>query len=561
MLSIRHSFFDHAAQVQARLRIADCFPHREDIHEHAKTLIDLQDGHIGPSGIRLDYEERVWGRYIGRVIGNPDWPEDEQPPVGSKLPPLFFSPLFQLDRALRQPSSSPAVAINLPKTVQQLEDWLNEEMEGVFFVGDQFEKTTGVTIKAVARFLLAVRATHPALFLLLLSFEIEQARRTMPCLDKIGGRNEASQWREAYFNKAKCSILAVFEIIRILRRGTAIIKALSVKRHFTVSEVRRLAARLRSGSKTSGDRDTLEAIGISTYGFRKIVLNDIDRHHAMRGKPGHRTLRRRATDEHTLLSMIACLDGPDAAYAVEVVGDYIDDAAKNLPSARPLPRMAPEHSAIPVERIDGAGQKQNEQLFSFYGLTGRDLAILVAIEVGAALGKRKFGRPEAALANATLDALWAGENEVRSRGVDAMEKAMHLVFPTEGEFRHSCGFAPSSWSDLAADAAQWRILAEAGNVANAGDAYAELFLATRRYLHGFSYGVSRLADLEQAARIFCHLSHAMGPLAQDPVWIRLLDRAKFIAAINVKDEAANTDRTAKFGHGPRNLEQLVRSIG
>ena len=41
MLSIRHSFFDHAAQVQARLRIADSFPLREDIHGHAETLIDL----------------------------------------------------------------------------------------------------------------------------------------------------------------------------------------------------------------------------------------------------------------------------------------------------------------------------------------------------------------------------------------------------------------------------------------------------------------------------------------------------------------------------------------
>ena len=561
MLSIRHSFFDHAAQVQARLRIAECFPYREDIHEHAKTLIDLQDGHIGPSGIRLDYEERVWGRYIGRVIGNPEWPEDEQPPVGSKLPPLFFSPLFQFDRALRQRSAASVVAITLPKTVQQLEDWLNEEMEGVFFGGDRFEKTTGVTINAVARFLFTTRTLHPALFLLLLSFEIDQAMRTMPCLDKMGGRNEASQWREAYFEKAKCSILAVFEIIRILRRGTAIIKALSVKRHFTVSEVRRLAARLRSGSRTSGDRDTLEAIGISTYGLRKIVLTDIDRHHAMRGKPGHRTFRRRATDEHTLLSMIACLDGPDAAYAVDVAGDFTDDTAKNLPSARPPPQVAPKHSAIPVERINGAGQKQNEQLFTFYGLTGRDVAILVAIEVGAALGKRKFGRPEAAMANAILDALWAGQSEVRSRNVDPMSKAMQLAFPAKGDFRHSCGFARSSWTDLEADAAQWRILAEARNVANVGDVYAELFLATRRYLQGFSHGVSRLADLQQAARIFCHLSHAMGPLAQDPVWIRLFDRAKFMAAINVKDETPNTDRTAKFGHGPRNLEQLVRSIG
>lgn len=506
-------------------------------------------------------EERAAGRYIDRLIGHPLFPQDELAPVGIKLPLLYFSPLFHIESLLRSGTSISSAGPHLPRTVPELEGWLNEEMEGVFGDSDRFEKTTGVTIHAIAQFLFSIRRIHPALFLLLLSFEINQARRTMPCLDNIGGRNEASQWREAYFNKAKCSILAVFEIIRILSRGTAIVKVLSVKRHFTVSEVRRLAARLRSGSRTSGCRDALEAIGISTYGLRKIVLNDIDRHHAMRGNPGHRTFRRRATDQHTLLSMIACLNGPDAAYAVEVVGDYIDDAAKNLPGARPPPQITPKHSAIPVERIDGAGQKQNEQLFTFYGLTGRDVAILVAIEVGAALGKHKFGRPEAALANAILDALWAGESEVRSRGVDAMTKAMNLAFPAKGDFRHSCGFARSSWTDLEADAEQWRILAEARNVANVGDPYAELFLATRRYLHGFSYGVSRLADLDEAARIFCHLSHAMGPLAQDPAWIRLFDRAKSIAAINVKNEAANNDRAAKFAHGPRNLEQLVRSIG
>ena len=142
-----------------------------------------------------------------------------------------------------------------------------------------------------------------------------------------------------------------------------------------------------------------------------------------------------------------------------------------------------------------------------------------------------------------------------------MMKARALVFPDEGEFRHSCGFARSSWSDLEADAEQWRGLTEATNATNPDDPYAELFLATRRYLHGFSYGVSRLSELDEAARLFCHLSHAMGPLALDPIWIRLFDRAKFIAGINVKNEAANSDRGAMFGHGPRNFEDLLRSVG
>ncbi len=561
MRSISHPFFNHAAHVKARLRIADRFPRREDIHKYAATLIGLQDGRIDPTAIKLDCEEQVWGRYIGRVIGNPTWPQDEKPPVGIKLAPLFPSPLFHLDRTLRSVSSVSRAALNLPKTIQELEAWLNEEMEGVFCDTARFEKTTGVTIHTLARFLFAIRTTHPALFLLLLSFEIDEIRRTMPCLDDIGGQNEASAWREVYFKKARCSILAVFEIVRILRRGTAVIKFLSAKRRFTVSEVRRVAARLRKGTSTCADRDKLEEIGISTYGLRKIVLNDIDRHYAMRREPGCRTFRRRATEDLTLLSLVACVAGPDAAYAEDVVKDYIDNAVKNLPVAGPPPEVAPKQSAIQVLRINGAGQNQNEQCITFYGLTGRDLAISIAIDVGAILGEDTSIRSMAALANAVLDALWTGESEVRSRGVIAMMKARALVFPDEGEFRHSCGFARSSWSDLEADAEQWRGLTEATNATNPDDPYAELFLATRRYLHGFSYGVSRLSELDEAARLFCHLSHAMGPLALDPIWIRLFDRAKFIAGINVKNEAANSDRGAMFGHGPRNFEDLLRSVG
>ncbi len=561
MHSLNHQFFDHAANVRGRLRFAERFPRREDIHGHAGTLIDLQDGRIGPRAIRLDLQERAAGRYIGRLIGHPAFPQDELAPVGIKLPPLYFSPLFHIESVLRSGTSISSAVPHLPRTVPELENWLNEEMEGVFGDSDRFEKTTGVTIHVIAQFLFAIRTTHSALFLLLLSFEIEEAGRMMPCLNAIGGQSMASEWRETYFSKAKCSILAIFEIVRILRRGTAIVNELSTRRRFTVGEVRNVAARLRKGITTSADRATLESVAISTYGLRKIVLNDIDRHHAVRHKPGHRAFRRRATDEHTLLSMIACVSGSDAAYAVDVLDDYIDNAVKNLPVAGLPPVKAPKQSAIKVARIPRAGKNQGEQLFTFYGLTGRELAILVAIEVGAVLGDTTSVRSMAALGSAILDTLWSGESEVRSDQVVTVGTMAHLIFPAAGEFRHSCGFARSSWADLEADAGRWRALAESESATDPGDSYAELFLATRRYLHGFSYGTARLQDLDAAARIFCHLSHAMGPLAQDPIWIRLLDRAKFIAGINAKNTPANNNRGAMFGPGPKSLDRLIRSIG
>lgn len=149
---------------------------------------------------------------------------------------------------------------------------------------------------------------------MLLSFEIDEARRTTPRRNEIGGQNEASGWREAFLKRAKCSILALFEIVRVPRRRTAITKVLSAKRRFTVSEVHLIAARLRKVTTTSPDRITMEEIGIATYGLRNIVVCDFDRHHSVLWEAGCRTFRRRATDDVTLLSMIVCLNGTDAAY-------------------------------------------------------------------------------------------------------------------------------------------------------------------------------------------------------------------------------------------------------
>lgn len=579
MPRIHHPLFDDAANVRGRLRIADKLPLRHDIHDHATTLIALQDGGIDPVDVKLTSSERALGRYMDQVIGYPAFAEDEQAPVGLKLPPLYCSPLLHLERALRRQRSDYSDGPHLPRSIDELEEYLHEAMQGIFRDDAEksgalceddamsrtlreearFEKTTGVKIRAVAEFLFAIRTTHPELFLLLLSFEIEETQRLLPCLAYQGGANKARAWRDVYFGKAKCSILEVFEIIRILRRGTDIVHALSVKRHFTVSEVRQVVAKLRKGASVAGDKAALTSVMLSVYATRKIVLNDIDRHDDVRGQRGRAAFHRRASDKGTLLSL-TCLPIRDTAYAADVLEDYIDNVVMNLPFAGPLPETPSPSSAIEVARIPGAGKSQGEQLFSFYGLTGEEIASLVAIEVGAVLSKGLSGRSSAALANTILDRLWKGASEIRNVHISRMAKVMPLVFPTKGKFRHSCGFARSSWVEIDADARQWRALAE-GAEADLNDPYAALFVATRRYLHGFSAGVARLGQLEEAARIFCYLSHSMGLLAHDPVWIRLLDRAKFIAGINLKNDPAANDRAELFGPGPKAFEELVRAVG
>lgn len=598
MPAIHHPMFDDAANIKGRLRVADEFPRREDIHKHAATLIDLQHGAIGVADIELEPKERALGRYIGRVISDPDYAEDEKAPTGIKLPPLYFSPLFHLERAQRRRSSGGSYAMYLPRTIEELEEHLHETMWGVFRNGDEeqevlldkmangvievdtraasavqgqgtystiieepeFEELTGVTLRSLAEFLSAIRMTHPALFLLLLSFEIDEARRTMPCLDDIGWPNEAGEWRKTHFKKAKCTILAIFEIVRILRRGTAIVNALTAKSQFTVSEVRRVVARLRNGVRTPADKKTLQAICISTYGLRKIALSDIDRHHAVLRDPKRRVFRRRLSDEGTLLSFMTCVMGSDTVYAADVVQASLDNIVLNLPAAGPPPPTPLKCSDTGVVRIPGAGKNQQDELSTFYGYRPRDIAIVTAVEAMAVFGQGRSTRLTARLASLIDRKLSKGEKAVRSDQVVPVRKTIDRVFPVQGEFRHSCGFARSSWTDLEEDVVQWRALAESTNAITPGDSYAAVFLATRRYLHGFSYGITRMAKLDESARIFCHLSHAMGPLAQDPIWIRLLDRAKFIAGINARNTSANNDRGAVFGSGPKNLEQLVRSI-
>jgi len=178
------------------------------------------------------------------------------------------------------------------------------------------------------------------------------------------------------------------------------------------------------------------------------------------------------------------------------------------------------------------------------------------------IGEKMSKRSTAALANTILEYLWEeGADEIRCVHIDAMIKTRGLVFPAKGRFRHGCGFARSSWSDLESDAEHWCRLTVGTTAIDPADPYADLFLSTRRYLHGFSYGFARLAALDEAGRIFCHLSQAMGPLAEDPVWIRLVEREKLIAGVNLKNTTHGGNRGALFGPGPKSLNSFIDAIG
>lgn len=558
---MRHALFDDAINVKGRLLVADHLPHRADICRHAGSLVAWQDGEIAAADVGLTRRERALGRYMARVMGNPDFPEAERAPVGTKLAPLYFSPLYHFDRALRGRmlgrAYDPTVLPYLPRTAAELEEYLQEAMLGAFCENRMFEQITGVAVSSIAAFLFAIRKSHPALFLLLLSFEIEEVRRRMPSVDYTGGRDEASEWRAEYFAGADCSILAVFEIIRILRRGTAIIDALSKRRRFDVRHLRALGARLRKGSRSPADKALLEDANLSVFALRKIVLVDIDRHDHPRLAADRHRFRRRKTNAGTLMASV-CMVAPDTGYAADVLEDYIAQATLNLPIAGPPPAKPRKESAVEVARIKGAGGSQPERLATFYGFDANEIATLVAVEVGAIAGRRATKSKTAGLANTLLFKLWVEDaGTVRCVHIDRMVKMAELAFPRRGHFRHSCGFARSSWQDFEADALRWRLLTEAGEAA---EPYAELFLATRRYLHAFSYDLVRQKHLDEAARIFCHLANSDGLLARDPVWIRLLHRAKIVAQINVKNTRAANDRGAMFGPGPKSLDELARSI-
>lgn len=585
MPSIRHDLFDDAANIHSRLSVADAVPHREDILEHAGSLIAVQDGRLALSELQLSQRERALGRFMGRLMRAPVHPEDERRPTGTKLPPLFFSPFYHFYRASRIEKTGDEscwfLLAHIPRTLKEVEAYLHEATCGVFCEYEarvdvlcedeegepvlrenpDFEKITGVSIRSVARFLLAIRESDPALFLLLLSFEIDAARLHSPSIAFKSGRNAASEWRDAFFSKSRCSILAVFELIRLLRRGTTIVSALSVKRRFTVRQTRALAERLRTGVlyRDRGDLDTLRDINLSVFALHKIALVDIDRHHSVRKREGRAGFRRGATDKGTLLAM-TCLLGAATDYAAEVVEDYHDDRVLNLPIADPSSSQANQYSAITVARIPGAGKCQDEALCSYYGLTGRDVATLVATEVRAIVGHGMSKRSTAGLANIILGHLWQGAPEVRCPHVDAALRIGKLVFPGQGQFRHACGFARTSWDNLEGDAEHWRRLATARNLVDPSDSYSMLFLTTRRYLHSFSYGVSRLDQLDRASRIFCHLSQSLGLLARDPVWIRMLEREKMIAGINLKSKRGKEPKRIEFGSGPKGVGQLLEAV-
>ena len=566
---------DDAVNTDRRLRIKDRMVGRRDIKEHAADLISYQDGSKTLSQIALPTPDYALGRYIARTISAPCKPDGESTPVGVKLPLLYFSPFYHLymARAAKQQivPNLRAVLPHLPKTVTELEDHLHKAMGGTFHNSALFQSIVGVPIKPVAEFLFDLRGSAPMLFLFLLSLEFEEALKMMPALRYRGGQNPATIWRERYFADANCTIIEVFQIIRSVRHGTAIIETLGKNRNFTVNAVTELSnERTKKQSKivlkpkpvqrsSIDDRDLLRRGNCTTYALRKIACLDIDRHKDPGLSQDQYRFEKQDSDLRTL-SKFCCLTGPNTEYSRTVLGDFVDQHAQNLPIA-PAPQiMVPEKSDINVARLSGSGGFRQGDLAAYYGLDGPGVAIASAIEIGDTVSVKISKSQLAVLANAILEAAsWCkiGVSPVRSEHVARAMKAAGHTFPKKGEFGHCTGFALSSWENLEHDKALWTLLVKSKF---SFDPYVRQFLEGRRYFMELTHDVKDLRSLRQSARIVCYLAQSVGLLSGDPIWIRLQERVRVMLQITLKAKPYSHDRRQSFGTGPKALGELIAKL-
>lgn len=476
-------------------------------------------------------------------------PSEEIAPTGVKLHRLYFSPLHLFHRARIGrydiwPVRKDAFPC-LPKTITELEKYLDSTIAGAADHGLPFEQMVGVSIRSIAWFMIDLRSSHPALFLLLLSEDIDHALVLMPSLGYSGGRNPCTAWRERYFADTTCTIAEVFEILRLLRRSCDIIAALRKDRDFTISALRREQDNVRFGLPGEKNRSLLKRVNLSVFALRKIVLMDIDRHDDWGLPPASHRFRRKRSDSGTW-STVQCLAGPDRRYSATVLDDFVENATGHLPVGIEPPLIAPELSAFPVARVTLKGGRRRDSLANFYGLDGYEIAATAAIEVNRIAGGKASKAKIGALANALVRATgYALENRdmIRTLHINNAYRLRHVLLPGHGQFGHSAGFEQSSWHDLEGDKESWMLLAEARS---ASDPFSQLLLDTRRYLLAWTTDVRRLHRLDEAARIFCYLAQSLCPLSTDPVWIRLQERSRIVLDVRNKKRELKKDRSQMF---------------
>ena len=120
-MDCEQELIEDATNIQRRLIAMDKMPGRSDIANRAADLMALQDGDKFLSELALTVSEKTLGRWIADTIGSPKSACDEPLPPGCKLPPLFFSPVYQFHLALAQPHAlSQSVVQHLPRTLAKV---------------------------------------------------------------------------------------------------------------------------------------------------------------------------------------------------------------------------------------------------------------------------------------------------------------------------------------------------------------------------------------------------------------------------------------------------------
>lgn len=548
--------------IDRRLRIHDLDRARSDIQDYARQLVDWQDGKISLSSINLEPHQLARGRYIARTIGVPLLPAKETAPVGVKLPLLYFSPYYhiyqgKLARVESRHGHNPLLP-HLPKTRREIAAYLHSTMADAFCDDSTFKRVIGSDVDAIAGFLAELRRTHPAIFLLLLSEEIERAIKIMPALDYVKGhKNFAAPWRNEYFAGLVCSIAAVFRGLRIIRRGCAILKVLAARDPFRLSAMKRMVSDLNAARSSEQGRELLSRANHTVYALRKIAFDDLDYHMGEQAeKQGAFRFEKQNSDLRTLAAF-SRLAGSDTDYTSIVFRDVIDQARLGLPVAEQPPIHLPTASATAIGRIDVRGGLRRDELACFYGLDGRDVAVHVARAIAELAGRKIMADRLANFANLLLEATGFcdyGEANRRAQHVVYADDVVKLAFGRRGDFGHSAGFAASTWQSLERDKTMWKLSATSKW---SRDPTVRMFLEGRRYLFSLTHDVQRLGKLDRSARIFCYLAHSMSLLSTDPIWIRIQERVRLLAGVTLTGKKGKHTRVQQIGPGPKSIGEMI----
>lgn len=559
-MDCERELIEDATNIQRRLIAMDKMLGRSDIANRAADLIAWQDGEKFLSELGLTVSEKALGRWIADTIGSLKSACDEPLPPGCKLPPLVFSPAYQFHLATNRSHSSRPVLDYLPRTASEIEGHLHLWTGSAFQYNTVFDAVSGVSMRAIAGFLASIRRSHPDLFLLLLSEEIEQALRIMPTLKWPNAPGQVGEWRAAHFGEAKCSIASVFRALRITRRLHRILQKLIANHGFNLAGIKDCAEHLATARCDPEMRRLLKRTNLTVFSLRRIALMDIDHHDDPNFPQGVYRFYKAETDIRTL-ARYRCLDGPDTDYAQNALKDFPKQLELTLPVANGPPEEWPDPSDIDVTRVGGRGGTRYGPLANYYGLLPTDLAAHGALCVDEICGANAKPYQLAEFANALLFASGyqaKGEVWIRPEHIRRQAKLAASVFPARGEFGHATGFADTSWHDLESDSRLWTYLAKE---TRSDDPLGKMFLQLREYLFDKTHDVKHLERIDDAARIFCHLAQSAGLLSGDPVWLRLQERTRAMLGVTLSGRARSKDKVKPFGDGPKTLAALIAVLG